>query len=100
MEMWLLAQTMPKAMWTFAIRVDGTWSVFIEGVAFYFSSPDNAYDPDVNASEIWIDKREINEKTCITFVDNGNGMDPNKLQKILRYKLKGSSLTCLMVNFI
>jgi hypothetical protein len=36
----------------------------------------------------------------MTFVDNGNGMDPNKLQKMLRYKLKGSSLTCLMVNFI
>jgi hypothetical protein len=47
--MWLLAQTMPKAMWIFAIRVGGTWSIFIEGVAFYFSSPDNAYDPDVNA---------------------------------------------------
>jgi hypothetical protein len=166
--MWLLAQTMPKAMWTFAIRVGGTWSIIIEGVAFYFFSPDNAkhflkfvwvhsiaivhkchaclpinfslVNPnlwgiyiriiciiwrkeikcytlykyrscttnpdgksshgDVNASEIWIDKREINGKTCMTFVDNGNGMDPNKLQKMLRYKLKGSSLTCLMVNFI
>lgn len=46
---------------------------------------DNAYDPDVNASEIWIDKRVINGMTCLTFVDNGNGMNPNKLHKMLSF---------------
>ncbi|CAG2184737.1 MORC [Mytilus edulis] len=46
---------------------------------------DNAYDPDVNASEIWIDKRSINNTICLTFVDNGYGMDPNKLHKMLSF---------------
>ena len=50
--------------------------------AFIFA--DNAYDPDVNASELWIDKRSINAKDCLTFVDNGNGMNPDKLFKMLR----------------
>jgi hypothetical protein len=46
---------------------------------------DNAYDPDVSASELWIDKRNINKKECLTFVDNGNGMNQEKLYKMLRY---------------
>ena len=51
---------------------------------FFFSFIDNAYDPDVNASELWIDKRVINTNDCLTFVDNGNGMNPEKLYKMLR----------------
>ncbi|XP_062570925.1 MORC family CW-type zinc finger protein 3-like isoform X3 [Saccostrea cucullata] len=46
---------------------------------------DNAYDPDVNASELWIDKRDINGKVCLTFTDNGNGMIPEKLHKMLSF---------------
>ncbi|XP_061176221.1 MORC family CW-type zinc finger protein 3-like [Saccostrea echinata] len=46
---------------------------------------DNAYDPDVNASELWIDKRDINGKVCLTFTDNGNGMVPEKLHKMLSF---------------
>ena len=45
---------------------------------------DNAYDPDVSASELWIDKRNICKKECLTFVDNGNGMSEEKLFKMLR----------------
>ena len=50
-----------------------------------FSSSDNAYDPDVNAKQIWIDKTVINNDICLTFTDNGNGMTSDKLHKMLRY---------------
>ncbi|KAL4232694.1 MORC CW-type zinc finger [Mactra antiquata] len=46
---------------------------------------DNAYDPDVSASEIWIDKRKISKLDCLTFVDNGNGMTYEKLFKMLSF---------------
>ncbi|CAI9739999.1 family CW-type zinc finger 3-like [Octopus vulgaris] len=46
---------------------------------------DNAYDPDVNASQLWIDKTIFNNKICLTFVDNGNGMDPEKLLRMLSF---------------
>ncbi|XP_047421126.1 MORC family CW-type zinc finger protein 3 isoform X3 [Sciurus carolinensis] len=47
---------------------------------------DNAYDPDVNAKQIWIDKTVINDYICLTFTDNGNGMTSDKLHKMLSYK--------------
>ncbi|KAL1787205.1 MORC family CW-type zinc finger protein 3 [Sigmodon hispidus] len=47
---------------------------------------DNAYDPDVNAKQIWIDKTVINDRICLTFTDNGNGMTADKLHKMLRGK--------------
>lgn len=46
---------------------------------------DNAYDPDVNAKQIWIDKTVINDHICLTFTDNGNGMSSNKLHKMLSF---------------
>ncbi|GAB1609197.1 family CW-type zinc finger 3-like, partial [Argonauta hians] len=46
---------------------------------------DNAYDPDVNASQLWIDKTVVNNKICLTFVDNGNGMDSEKLLQMLSF---------------
>lgn len=46
--------------------------------------PDNAYDPDVNAKQIWIDKTVISDHICLTFTDNGNGMTADKLHKMLR----------------
>uniref|UniRef100_F6RJC4 MORC family CW-type zinc finger 3 n=1 Tax=Monodelphis domestica TaxID=13616 RepID=F6RJC4_MONDO len=46
---------------------------------------DNAYDPDVNAKQIWIDKTVINDSVCLTFTDNGNGMTSEKLHKMLSF---------------
>lgn len=46
--------------------------------------PDNAYDPDVNAKQFWIDKTVIKTKDCLTFMDNGNGMDYDMMHKMLR----------------
>ncbi|XP_040120162.1 MORC family CW-type zinc finger protein 3 [Oryx dammah] len=46
---------------------------------------DNAYDPDVNAKQIWIDKTVINDCICLTFTDNGNGMTSDKLHKMLSF---------------
>lgn len=47
--------------------------------------PDNAYDPDANAKQFWIDKNVIKDKDCLTFMDNGNGMDYEMMHKMLRY---------------
>ncbi|XP_030058073.1 MORC family CW-type zinc finger protein 3 [Microcaecilia unicolor] len=46
---------------------------------------DNAYDPDVNAKQIWIDKTLIKNIICLTFMDNGNGMSQDKLHKMLSF---------------
>ncbi|KAK3594490.1 hypothetical protein CHS0354_030010 [Potamilus streckersoni] len=46
---------------------------------------DNAYDPDVNAAELRIDTRIINGTECLTFLDNGNGMNQEKLHKMLSF---------------
>ena len=53
-------------------------------VVAQFHLSDNAYDPDVNASQLYIDKRIINGVECLNFVDNGNGMNADKLHKMLR----------------
>ena len=45
---------------------------------------DNAYDPDVSASELRIDYVPINGKACLVFSDNGNGMNMEHLQHMLR----------------
>jgi len=44
---------------------------------------DNAYDPDVNASQLFIDKKIINNYECLVFTDDGNGMVPEKLHRML-----------------
>ncbi|XP_033741288.1 MORC family CW-type zinc finger protein 3-like isoform X2 [Pecten maximus] len=46
---------------------------------------DNAYDPDVNAKKLHIDKRQIDGVTCLTFVDDGNGMDPETLHNMMSF---------------
>ncbi|XP_055954587.1 MORC family CW-type zinc finger protein 3-like isoform X2 [Patella vulgata] len=48
---------------------------------------DNAYDPDVNAKGLWIDKEELglSKKTCLTITDNGSGLAPDKLLKMLSF---------------
>nr|XP_015219303.1 PREDICTED: MORC family CW-type zinc finger protein 3 isoform X1 [Lepisosteus oculatus] len=46
---------------------------------------DNAYDPDVNAKQFWIDKTLIKEMECLTFTDNGNGMSHDTIHKMLSF---------------
>ncbi|AWP12008.1 putative MORC family CW-type zinc finger protein 4 [Scophthalmus maximus] len=46
---------------------------------------DNALDPGVSAKQIWIDVVEEAGHLCLTFVDNGSGMTPNKLHKMLSF---------------
>ncbi|XP_067322811.1 MORC family CW-type zinc finger protein 3 isoform X1 [Anolis sagrei] len=46
---------------------------------------DNAYDPDVNAKQMWIDQTIINGNICLIFMDNGNGMNADKLHKMLSF---------------
>uniref|UniRef100_A0A8C4RHX4 MORC family CW-type zinc finger protein 3 n=1 Tax=Erpetoichthys calabaricus TaxID=27687 RepID=A0A8C4RHX4_ERPCA len=46
---------------------------------------DNAYDPDVAAKHIWIDKTVIKENICLTFMDDGNGMDRDTMHKMLSF---------------
>ncbi|XP_047456974.1 MORC family CW-type zinc finger protein 3-like isoform X2 [Mugil cephalus] len=46
---------------------------------------DNAYDPDVNASQFWIDKTVIKDEECLTFMDNGNGLDYETMHKLLSF---------------
>uniref|UniRef100_A0A8C6U4N7 Zgc:152774 n=1 Tax=Neogobius melanostomus TaxID=47308 RepID=A0A8C6U4N7_9GOBI len=48
---------------------------------------DNAADPGVFAKQIWINIHEEADQLCMTFTDNGSGMTPNKLHKMLRYNL-------------
>ncbi|XP_068596495.1 MORC family CW-type zinc finger protein 3 [Brachionichthys hirsutus] len=54
---------------------------------------DNATDPGVTAKKIWIDVVTENDQLCLTFTDNGSGMTPNKLHKMLSFGFteKGSS---------
>ncbi|NWS37568.1 MORC3 protein, partial [Probosciger aterrimus] len=53
---------------------------------------DNAYDPDVSAKQIWIDKTVINDTICLTFTDNGNGMNAEKLHKMLSFGFSEKSV--------
>ncbi|NXN82226.1 MORC3 protein, partial [Bombycilla garrulus] len=53
---------------------------------------DNAYDPDVSAKQIWIDKTVINDHICLTFTDNGNGMNSEKLHKMLSFGFSEKSV--------
>ncbi|XP_055501167.1 MORC family CW-type zinc finger protein 3-like [Leucoraja erinacea] len=46
---------------------------------------DNAYDPDVNAKQLWIDKTTIKGHICLIFLDNGQGMNHDKLHKMLSF---------------
>ncbi|XP_059896197.1 MORC family CW-type zinc finger protein 3a isoform X2 [Gadus macrocephalus] len=46
---------------------------------------DNAYDPDVNAKQIWIDKTQIKDMECLTFMDNGNGLSSDMMHMMLSF---------------
>ncbi|XP_071374186.1 MORC family CW-type zinc finger protein 3a [Centroberyx affinis] len=46
---------------------------------------DNAYDPDVNAKQFWIDKTQIKGQECLSFMDNGNGLNYELMHKMLSF---------------
>ncbi|XP_032386265.1 MORC family CW-type zinc finger protein 3a isoform X2 [Etheostoma spectabile] len=46
---------------------------------------DNAYDPDVSAKQFWIDKTVVKEIECLTFMDNGNGLNHETMHKMLSF---------------
>ncbi|KAM8749469.1 MORC family CW-type zinc finger protein 3a [Acanthopagrus schlegelii] len=46
---------------------------------------DNAYDPDVSASQFWIDKTMVQGQECLSFMDNGNGLDHDTMHKMLSF---------------
>ncbi|KAK7939246.1 hypothetical protein WMY93_002572 [Mugilogobius chulae] len=46
---------------------------------------DNAYDPDVNAQHFWIDKTVVSKQECLTFMDDGNGLDYKTMHKMLSF---------------
>ncbi|XP_076603728.1 MORC family CW-type zinc finger protein 3a isoform X2 [Chaetodon auriga] len=46
---------------------------------------DNAFDPDVNARQLWIDKTVVNGQECLSFMDNGNGLDHETMHKMLSF---------------
>ncbi|XP_057204822.1 MORC family CW-type zinc finger protein 3 isoform X1 [Triplophysa rosa] len=54
---------------------------------------DNASDPGVTAKNIWIDVLTVGEQLCLSFMDNGSGMTPNRLHKMLSFGFteKGSA---------
>ncbi|XP_056295139.1 MORC family CW-type zinc finger protein 3 isoform X2 [Pseudoliparis swirei] len=58
---------------------------------------DNASDPGVTAKQIWIDVVDEAGQLCLTFTDNGSGMTPNKLHKMLSFGFteKGSGRASL-----
>ncbi len=49
----------------------------------FWHPTDNAYDPDVQAKELRIDKKNIQQHEALVFTDNGAGMDSDKLYKML-----------------
>ncbi|XP_022057633.1 MORC family CW-type zinc finger protein 3a [Acanthochromis polyacanthus] len=46
---------------------------------------DNAYDPDVSAKQFWIDKTMVKGEACLSFMDNGNGLDHETMHKMLSF---------------
>uniref|UniRef100_A0A7N8YJG0 Morc S5 domain-containing protein n=1 Tax=Mastacembelus armatus TaxID=205130 RepID=A0A7N8YJG0_9TELE len=46
---------------------------------------DNAYDPDVSAKQFWIAKTVIKDQDCLTFMDNGYGLDLRTMHKMLSF---------------
>uniref|UniRef100_A0A3Q3J8R7 Histidine kinase/HSP90-like ATPase domain-containing protein n=1 Tax=Monopterus albus TaxID=43700 RepID=A0A3Q3J8R7_MONAL len=61
----------------------------------WFHFTDNAYDPDVSAKQFWIDKTVVGDQECLTFMDNGNGLDNETMHKMLRYRCY-----CLVLMFL
>ncbi|XP_067404533.1 MORC family CW-type zinc finger protein 4-like [Emydura macquarii macquarii] len=56
----------------------------MRGQAF-ITFPNNASDPGVTAKLLCIDVVEIKGELCLTFTDNGAGMTPHKLHRMLSF---------------
>ena len=54
-------------------------------VSYFRDFSDNAYDPDVNATQLKIDIVDEEGLKCLTFLDNGAGMSPHTLYKMLSF---------------
>lgn len=59
---------------------------------------DNASDPGVMAKQIWIDVAEESSVLCMTFTDNGSGMTPNKLHKMLRWRISRHKYAFMFIS--
>ena len=59
-------------------------TVWAELTVFSLVYPDNASDPGVTAKQVWVDVVQEEGHLCLSFTDNGSGMTPNKLHKMLR----------------
>ncbi|CAL1548813.1 unnamed protein product [Lymnaea stagnalis] len=46
---------------------------------------DNAYDPDVDATTLEIDIQKVGNMQCLTLLDDGVGMDKQKIKKMLSF---------------
>ncbi|KAM4609445.1 LOW QUALITY PROTEIN: MORC family CW-type zinc finger protein 3a [Polymixia lowei] len=46
---------------------------------------DNACDPDASAKQFWIDKTRIKGQECLSFMDNGNGVNYEMMHKMLSF---------------
>ncbi|XP_030199235.1 MORC family CW-type zinc finger protein 3 isoform X1 [Gadus morhua] len=73
-----LSTLCPKFLHTNSTSHTGPFSAIAELI-------DNAYDPDVNAKQIWIDKTQIKDMECLTFMDNGNGLSSDMMHMMLSF---------------
>ncbi|XP_038576596.1 MORC family CW-type zinc finger protein 3a isoform X2 [Micropterus salmoides] len=73
-----LSTLCPKFLHTNSTSHIGPFSAIAELI-------DNAYDPDVSAKQFWIDKTMVNEQECLSFMDNGNGVDYKAMHKMLSF---------------
>ncbi|KAK3520979.1 hypothetical protein QTP86_034349, partial [Hemibagrus guttatus] len=71
-----LSAVCPRYLNTISTSHTGPFSAIAELI-------DNAYDPDVSAKQFWIDKTVIKGQDCLIFMDNGKGMDYDKMHKML-----------------
>ena len=66
-------------------ETSGGWNGSLTEYFSPFFHTDNAYDPDVSASQLFIDVEDKFGEKCLIFMDDGNGMTPEKLHKMLRW---------------
>ncbi|TNN28530.1 MORC family CW-type zinc finger protein 3 [Liparis tanakae] len=74
----LLFQLSPKFLHTNSTSHTWPFSAIAELI-------DNAYDPDVSAKQFWIDKTMVHGHKCLSFMDNGNGLDHETMHKMLSF---------------
>ncbi|TMS06656.1 MORC family CW-type zinc finger protein 3 [Larimichthys crocea] len=73
-----LSTLSPKFLHTNSTSHTGPFSAIAELI-------DNAYDPDVSAKQFWIDKTVVNGQECLSFMDNGYGLDHDTMHKMLSF---------------